>query len=283
MAPVLQVGDFGFDLSRAWPTVTGAIVVEKGAKFVIVYAGCDDATKNVSKDRFDDYLRSGLWVALVIENSATALQGGKPTGQQQGAAVVRAASELGYAYNTCVLFASADWNSQSQTDLNEIQQAMIGFAESVPVPGLYGNSYALNLEKLEGWQSDSQSFSSGVSQYAVMLQKYNDPRAGGLDVDVNVIQHLPLHFMEASMSFPTDDSVKADVDSELNKGTAQGQIDWAHTEQAILGTIQQVFNQENVEKALLTSIQQAVQNLVAQNPVPGTYTVTGTLTVTKSA
>lgn len=287
-AEKLQVGDYGFDLSRDWLTITGADVVSKGAKFVIVYTGCDDTSKNVSKTRFDDYLSSGLAVALVIENSATSLQGGKPVGQAQGAAVVDGASALGYDYQRCVLFAAADWNSQSTSDLSAIQQALLGFSESVPVPGLYGNSFALNLERLEGWQSDSQSFSDGVSQYAVLLQKYNDPRAGGLDVDVNVIQHLPLRFMGETVTGPTDASIQQDVQTVLNEGgVAPGQTSAQGTEVATLETVQQDINEEHKEEGALAAIQTALTNLAQQvtaaNPVAGTYTVTGTLTVTKSS
>lgn len=290
----LKVGDFGFDLSRGWSTITVDEIVATGAKFAIVYAGCDDTTKNISQTRFNEY-RSKLAVALVIENSATSLQGGKPIGQAQGAKIVAAAESLGYDRATCVLFASADWNSQSQADLSDIQQAMLGFSESVSVPGLYGNSFALNLERIEGWQSESQSFSDGVSQYAVLLQKFNDPRAGGLDVDVNVIQHLPLHFMGETMSGPTDASIQQDVATELNKGTAPGQLSWAGTEQAILGGIQTEYNRESVELADLATVlanQKALADalnnlttLVNGLTAGGTYSGSASVTVnlTKSA
>lgn len=284
------------DVSYAWDEMTSAKLKELGAVGVIGYAGCEDTAKNVGKARFEDWANSGLWVALVIENSGTSLLGGKAVGESQGSALVNAARNLGYDVDHCVLFASADWNSQSGSDLEAIQQAMVGFDSYVPVPGLYGNSYALNLENLEGWQDSSDSFSNGLSGAAQLKQNYNDPRAGGNQIDVNDVIKQPLHFMGETMSQPTNPEIEADVKAELDTGTGQGEPDWASTNKAELATTEGLVNKENQELgnestilAAITTLQNTANAILAavealnnsqSGSAAGTYS--GTLTLTKS-
>lgn len=183
------------DLSWAWPTLDGATLRNLGAEGVIAYAGCNDASKNVGKTRFDDWRAHGLWVGLVCEDSATYLQGGFQAGVAQAQRLVTAASSLGYDYHNCVLFLSADWNVQSQADLGAVYAACSGAKAHIPHLGLYSNSYALDhcAQLLSvGWQSDSTSFSNGLSAHANLQQIYNDPRAQGKSLDVNNIIRLPL-------------------------------------------------------------------------------------------
>lgn len=202
------------DLSRAWPALTGRILRSLGADGAIGYAGCDDTSKNVSRERFDDWGNVGLWRALVIENGAEDLKGGASVGARQGKALYNAAGSLGYDRDNCVLFASADWDSRGR-DLDAIDAAMGAFNDYVPVPGLYGNSYALDRTHASGnvdkfWQSESVSFSNGISQVANMLQIYNDGRAHGFALDVNNILIQPLGFMgEPHTIQPEDDDMKA--------------------------------------------------------------------------
>lgn len=200
------------DLSKGWPTITGSILKGLGAGGVIVYAGCQDQAKNVSKARFQDYLTSGLKTALVVEDLADSLKGGKAIGQQQGESLYNAAGSLGYDRDHCVLYASADWNSRG-ADLDAIEAAMDGFGESIPFPGIYGNSYAIDrcwetATADSFWQSESTSFSYGLSVHTNIQQIFNDPRAKGYALDVNAIIRTPIGLMGETIP-PEDDDMKA--------------------------------------------------------------------------
>lgn len=213
---------FIVDASFAHAQITPAALAKIGAAGAILYAGCDDTSKNTSKAELHALLDAGFAVGLVIENGAQDMAGGRSIGRQLGAAIVTAAKQLGYDWENSVLYTSADWDTRGAT-LEQVDAAMAGFGEHVPHPGLYGNSYALDHCTTTGhaefrWQSDSTSFSNGPSRHAHLLQRYNDPRAGALRsaVDVNDIATTPLGLMGETM--PLDADVKArfdQVDKEI--------------------------------------------------------------------
>jgi hypothetical protein len=204
------------DLSFDWPNLPGSVLTSLDADGVIGYAGCTDDRKNVSRDRFQDWLDSGLSVGLVIENGTTDLQGGASVGRAPGQALADAADKLGYDIEHCVLFASADWNARG-TDVAAVVDAMDAFGEWVDYPGIYGNSYVIDAchdarVADSFWQSDSTSFSYGISPHAHLLQRYNDPRAQSLALDVNDILKPSIGLMGEttladSLTKGTDDMV----------------------------------------------------------------------------
>lgn len=183
------------DLSKGWPTLDAATLKALGCIGAIGYAGCLDTGKNVAKYRVDDWRKNGLWVGLVCEDTNTYLQGGSSAGLAQARRLVAAASALGYDVNNCVLFLSADWNSRSTADLDAIVAACSAAKTVIKHLGLYGNSYALDATAHltdVGWQSESTSFSYGLSPNANLQQIYADPRAQGHAIDVNNIIRRPL-------------------------------------------------------------------------------------------
>lgn len=195
---------FIVDASFGHAAVTPDAMRRIGASGAILYAGCSDPTKNATAAEVHALLDAGFSVGLVIEETATALRGGYDVGLAHGRAIVAAARAMSYDVDGCVLYASGDWNTQG-SDLDAVSAAMHGFASVVPVPGYYGNSYAIDRVVAQGharfgWQSDSASFSNGASANAHLLQRYNDPRAGGLPVDVNDIARTPLGLMGDDMT-----------------------------------------------------------------------------------
>lgn len=73
--------------------------------------------------------------------------------------------------------------------------------------------------------------------------QYGGDVTGGIDLSVFDLEAMNM-------------SVQSDVEAVLNKGTAPGQPDWAHTNQATLETVQGVLN-------LVRQLQGAVSNLAA--------------------
>jgi glycoside hydrolase-like protein len=190
---------FVIDASFWHAQMTPAAMKRIGASGAILYAGCDYTAKNATKSEIDALLGAGINVGLVVENYADDALKGRAEGERQGRNIVAAAKAVGYDVSNCVLFAGADFNTQPSQEA-AVDAFMAGFNSVVPVAGFYGNSYAIdNVYKSKHaevfWQSDSTSFSYGPSPHAHLLQRYNDPRAKGLALDVNDIQHTPLRLM----------------------------------------------------------------------------------------
>jgi hypothetical protein len=190
---------FVIDASFGHGQMTPAAMKRIGATGVILYAGCDFSPKNATKPEIDALLEGGINVGLVVENFADDALKGRAEGERQGRNLFAHAKALGYDVDNCVLFAGADFNTQPNQEA-AVDAFMAGFKSQVNVAGFYGNSYAIDNVHAKGhaeifWQSDSTSFSYGPSPHAHLLQRYNDPRAKGLPLDVNDIQHTPLRLM----------------------------------------------------------------------------------------
>jgi hypothetical protein len=198
-----------FDLSFSWPTITGSKLVAAGAGGVIAYAGCLEVTKNVSKERVQDWLDSGLMVGLVVEDFAGDAIGGEQVGRDQGKRLADAADARGYDVPNCVLAGGYDTDAHPG-DYRHLAEYMHGFAAEIPVPGYYGDSDSIDYLATHGpdlinWQSSSGSFSPlNPTPNAHLHQRYADPRAHGLDVDVNDVLRTPLRLMGEDMLDPQD-------------------------------------------------------------------------------
>jgi hypothetical protein len=198
-----MTGTWIADASFGHAAITPAALAKVGARGVIAYCGCDDSAKNITKPEFQALIAAGFEVGLVIENQADDAMKGIAEGVRQGRNILAGARALGYDTGNCVLFAGADWNTQP-SEYATVDKFQGAFSQMVPVAGFYGNSYAIDYvfahgHAVVGWQSDSSSFSYGPSAHANLLQRYNDPRAGGLPVDVNDIAHDQLRLMGADM------------------------------------------------------------------------------------
>lgn len=199
-----------FDLSFGWPTITGDKIVAAGASGVIAYAGCLRLDKNVSKARVQDWLDSGLMVGLVVEDFAADAIGGESIGRDQGRRLGDAADALGYDVDNCFLAGGYDTDAHPG-DYSHLSDYMHGFSAEIPVPGYYGDSDSIDYLAAHGhdlinWQSSSKSFSPlNPTPNAHFIQRYADPRAHGLDVDVNDVLRTPLHLMgEEDMATPEE-------------------------------------------------------------------------------
>ncbi len=210
---------FVVDASYGHAKITPANMAAIGATGAILYAGCSDAGKNATKAEVQTLLDAGIHVGLVIENTAQGMAGGASVGARLGEALLAGAKAVGYDVDNCALYTAADWNSRG-TDLDGIDAAMHAFGQVVPHPGLYGNSYALDRCAQTGhaeffWQSDSAAFSNGPSAHAHLLQRFNDPRAHGLPLDVNDIQNTPLGLMGETMSLDPNDPVIVKLEASI--------------------------------------------------------------------
>jgi hypothetical protein len=265
------------DLSFAWPTLTGSVLTKLGASGVIGYAGCFNTSKNVSKARFDDWGAHGLARGLVIENGEHDLAKGAATGAAQGAAIVAAAKALGYDWQNSVLFTGADFN-EGPGDYANTLAGFTAFAERVPLPGYYGDSDSIDnlyqrFPHAIYWQSDSDSFSpEHPSPHAHLWQRYNDPRAKGLAVDVNEIRRTPLRLMGEDMALdPTDPVVlalRAQIAAIPAAVIAQGvKNDASGLVQSLGDRIVDIEAREtefhNAEVTLLNALQLALANVTA--------------------
>ncbi|HEY2086385.1 MAG TPA: hypothetical protein VGH54_10235 [Mycobacterium sp.] len=197
------------DLSFGHDNVSGATLKARGCVGVICYAGCDDTRKNATKANVDDWLAHSLLLGVVIENGAEDILGGAPAGHYLGSNLATGVKSLGYDLSSFVGYLAADWNTAVAQE-STVDAGMAAFASHIPIPGLYGNSYAIDYiishgHAKHGWQSNSTSFSYGPSPHADLLQRYNDPRAAGLPVDVNDIQHTPLGLMGERMTLTQEE------------------------------------------------------------------------------
>jgi glycoside hydrolase-like protein len=213
---------FIIDASFAHAEMTPSALRGIGASGAILYAGCDYAPKNATRAEVQALLSAGLMVGLVIENFATDALKGAVEGARQGRNIRAAAVAMGYDVDHCVLFAGADWNTQANQE-PAVDAFMAAFAREVGVPGFYGNSYAIDYVATGKhaqvfWQSDSTSFSYGPSPHAHLLQRFDDPRARGLALDVNDIQNTPLRLMgEADMALDANDPQVRALNAKLDE------------------------------------------------------------------
>lgn len=198
---------FVFDCSFGHDRMTPTAVDGAGASGVVLYAGCQDGRKNATKAEVQALLDHGLMVGLVIENGPQDMSQGRGLGIQYATNLYTAAQALGYDRDGCVLFTAADWDVTA-TDVAMVDQFMQGFREVIPVPGLYGDREALDYCAQRGhavgfWQTDAMGWSGGeTSTHAHMQQRFNDPRAHGLPVDVNDLLRTDLPLMGADMTSP---------------------------------------------------------------------------------
>lgn len=196
---------FIFDASFGHAQITPKALSGAGADGVILYAGCNDATKNATKAEVQALLAAGFLVGLVIENFATDAAGGAAVGTAQGKAILAAGKALGYDVDNCVLFGGYDADSHPGDDAGLLAY-MEAFAAQVPVPGYYGDSDSIDFLHARHpgwifWQSDSRSFSPlNPTPNAHLLQLFNDGRANGLPVDVDLVERTPLRLMGENMT-----------------------------------------------------------------------------------
>lgn len=207
------------DLSFVHDDLSAAQVLMAGASAVIGYVSSNPA-KNLTKANVSDYLGSGLNVGLVYEDTESDMIGGRPAGQIHGLSATNQGKRIGYDVDSCVIFAANDRNA-GPNDLETVLAYMDGFAFYVPRPGYYGDQdsidwLAARRPRWYYWQSSSLAYGVGRSRNAHLLQRYNDPRARGLPLDVNDVQIPGIPFMEAQDMFvDADRAVLLDIQSQL--------------------------------------------------------------------
>lgn len=206
------------DVSFAHDGITGAVLTRLGAAGAIGYVS-DDPDKNLTKEDLADLLGHGLLVGLVFEDSETDMRGGYQLGQQHGVTAVREATEIGYDWRNCVIFAADDVNT-TQADWPTVLAYMTGFATQVPHPGYYGDQDSIDwlttrIPGLWCWQSSSLSFGMGISRNAHLVQRYDSPRAQSLKLDVNDIQRTGVPFMGDDMFTDQDRATLNGIASQI--------------------------------------------------------------------
>lgn len=205
-----------FDCSFGHARMTPDAVHAAGAVGVILYAGCGDSSKNTTRAEVQALLDVGLQVGLVIENGPQDMSEGRGLGIQYGTNLYTAAQALGYDRDDCVLFTAADWDVTTAQEA-QVEQFMAGFNEVIPVPGIYGDRDALDYCATHGhaevfWQADAMAWSGGhTSTHAHLQQRYNDPRAHGLPVDVNDVLRTDLRLMGANPLMALTDKQQTDL------------------------------------------------------------------------
>jgi hypothetical protein len=275
-----------FDGSFGHAEITPAALKPTGADGVILYAGCNDARKNATKAEIQALLAAGYQVGLVVENVATDAIGGAAVGAAQGAAILAGAKSVGYDWRNCALFGGYDTDSHSG-DWARLLAYMEAFAVKVPVPGYYGDSDSIDYLHARHpdwifWQSNSRSFSPrNPSPNTHLQQLYNDPRAHGLPVDVNIVRRTPLRLMGEDMPLDPNDPVILGIKKQLNDVYARiwecvavvvnGDANHPYSEKATGPTITALAGQV---QALQQQVE-ALQGTVTPSPqLGGTATVT---------
>lgn len=185
------------DLSFAHDALTGQFLAGRGIDGVIGYASRFH-DKNMTAANLADWLAAGLSVGLVYEDDVNDMTFGATAGYPHGQMMAGWAHTIGYDLANCVGFAANDRNT-FPADLPAVLAYMEAFARSVPHPGYYGDQDSIDWLAARHpewwfWQSESPAFGHGVSEHAHLLQRYNDPRVSGLQVDANdvIIPGIPL-------------------------------------------------------------------------------------------
>jgi hypothetical protein len=275
-----------FDGSFGHAEITPAALKPTGADGVILYAGCNDARKNATKAEIQALLAAGYQVGLVVENVASDAIGGAAVGAAQGAAILAGAKSVGYDWRNCVLFGGYDTDSHSG-DWARLLAYMEAFAVKVPVPGYYGDSDSIDYLHARHpdwifWQSNSRSFSPlNPSPNTHLQQLYNDPRAHGLPVDVNIVRRTPLRLMGEDMPLTDADIAKiwehpilADNQTPPVTWQAQHVLQRAYTEADAAGTVAaSALAQVKSLQTAVAALQTAVAALQPSAALGGTATV----------
>jgi hypothetical protein len=244
-------------------------VKKTGAAGIILYAGCNDTRKNATKAEVQALLAAGIQVGLVIENVNTDARGGASVGDAQGRAIVAGAKAVDYDWQNCVLFGGYDADSHP-ADWPHLLAYMEAFAKHVPVPGYYGDSDSIDYLHARHpdwiyWQSDSRSFSPlNPSSNTHILQMFNDPRAHGLPVDVNVLYRSHLRLMGDKMQLDPHDPVILDLKKQI--AANQKQINgWFWV---VVHGDPNHPNSQDAEGVLLRSVEAALAKLQVPNVDP---------------
>lgn len=181
---------------------TGAQLASIG----VTYAGgyfSQDPTKNLTRAELSDLLAHGLAVTAFYEDSAQWMLGGAPAGKAAGQRVDAQATQIGYDLSKLVL-ASADFDVTTNSQEGEILACLEAFKVYVPVVGFYGDTDGIGRVKgvsACNWETDAMSWSNGkTSPLADLQQRYNDPRARGLAIDISDVIHPPKCFMGEKVS-----------------------------------------------------------------------------------
>lgn len=167
---------------------------------VTYYAGCDDSRKNVTKPEIDAMIEAGYYVSLVIENSATDLNGGAKVGAYQGQQFATAAEALGYPA-TCVGWLAADYNV---TNVEPVLEAIAAFETYWPYPGIYGPSGLIDAAQIYGWQASADSWSpQRPTPNACLWQRPNGYPYPGTDYSFIEHQEVLNRFYHKPIAPPT--------------------------------------------------------------------------------
>lgn len=271
-----------YDASFGHAQITPSALTRAGSGGVILYAGCDETSKNCTKAELSALLAGGFLVGLVIENFATdAVTKGAPEGDRQGRNLAAAARALGYDIDNCVGFAGYDTDSHPD-DWPKIRAFMEAFSRHIPVTGYYGDSDSIDYLHQSHpdwiyWQSNSTSFSpKNPTPNAHLLQLYNDPRAHGLPVDVDLVERTPLRLMGEDLPITDTDVQKIVV------AVKQAIID--KDGETVASALRRLDNIGANLLAVQKSIAELKDELDAvkaaqSSPAGGTLNVTGTLKV----
>lgn len=282
---------FVVDLSYGWPVCTGEALKRIGASGVIGYTGCDDVAKNVGRDIFTSWLDAGLQVALVIENGPQDMLGGDKAGAYLGQNWLRGAEQLGYDVEHCIGYTAADWHV-TLNQFDQVADAFDAFCGFVDVAGLYAPGPMLDYlgtsSLTDGgahglWNSESTSFGP-ISVHANLIQRYDDPRAQGMPVDVNDVAALPLYMMSTARPAEGGDMVEIWWATDPATGTAaayavDGGKAW-NIDQATLTALRATPGRVEVNPVSWEAIEQILVTGTGPS-VAGKYTATGSFTVAK--
>lgn len=179
---------WGIDVSFAHASTNYASLAMRGASFVIGYSS-DHPEKNLTKADVHNIRSQRLTDLLVFENIETDMIGGRGMGRVHGDTAVTQARAIGYDWQGKPIFAANDRDAHPN-DFATILAYMEGFAESVPHPGYYGDQDSIDYlyARHPGWvfwQSSSLAYGDGISQHADIVQRYDDSRVRGWQVDAN--------------------------------------------------------------------------------------------------
>lgn len=210
--------DWIADMSFAHDALTGAVLAGRGVPGVIGYVS-DNPEKNLTRSNLADLLAHGLRVGLVFEDAITDMRGGARLGVAHGLTARMEAGDIGYDQADCVVFAADDENTTWE-DWPTVLAYMDGFAGQVGQPGYYGDQDSIDWLAARRphwwyWQSDSLSYGTGVSRNAHLVQRYDDPRVSGLELDASDIQREGVPFMGSDGFTDADRQVLNGIASDI--------------------------------------------------------------------
>ncbi len=187
--------DYALDYSAGWPQP--AAVKAAGYLGAIRYIGFPGRPKCIGQAEYDAFTRAGLGVALVYENQAGDILGGREAGRPAARTALAHATGIGFPVATRPIYYACDTDVVTAAQFAAVLDYLRGAGEVHGGPGrvgVYGEADVIERAAAAGvaaWFWQTKAWSHGiVSDHDHLLQVLGQVTVGGVTCDRNEI-HRP--------------------------------------------------------------------------------------------